>query len=305
LKAGVIISKRINLLTSYVTLSLLTTTKHRGGTGVVAIIASVLGTYYGSESTFSQGTLEVKDSISKSQVTSIGLDNTGHSHLKDVQTGLDVSTRSVGDSFFSRTVIDERGRKLKCIDLRFVAELYHDSVARTEASVVLVNEDGVEEQVVPINGQFVDNGRTLAFGKGDESVTMIMDSDVCNNGTEDVFQGEDVAYELDVDAAAQDAKEVEGNETADSLPSPFDRHLLRSPQDVDDSPVADPSARVQVVDKSASRSHKSFRQLDSSRILQRNRDEYFQHRDAIANGRALTTSGSVPMCTDDCSSVSR
>ena len=275
--------------------------KHRGGTGVVAIIASVLGTYYGSESTFSQGTLEVKDSISKSQVTSIGLDNTGHSHLKDVQTGLDVSTRSVGDSFFSRTVIDERGRKLKCIDLRFVAELYHDSVARTEASVVLVNEDGVEEQVVPINGQFVDNGRTLAFGKDGDSVTMIMDSDVCNNGTEDVFQGEDVAYELDVDAAAQDAKEVEGNKTADSLPSPFDRHLLRSPQDVDDSPVADPSARVQVVDKSASRSHKM---TDTSRILQRNRDEYFQHRDAIANGRALTTSGSVQMCTDDCPSVS-
>ena len=185
----------------------------------------------------------MKDSISKSQVTSIGLDNTGHSHLKDVQTGLDVSTRSVGDSFFSRTVIDERGRKLKCIDLRFVAELYQDSVARTEASVVLVNEDGVEEQVVPINGQFVDNGRTLAFGKGDESVTMIMDDDVCNTGTYISIQDEEVAYEFDIDAVAQDTKGVEGNET-DYYPSLFDRNLLQASQDVVDPPVANPSARV-------------------------------------------------------------
>ena len=70
-----------NLLTSYSTLS--ASTKYRGGTGVVAIIASVLGTYYGSESTVTQGTVEVKDSIIKSKTTSVGLDSNGHSHLQD------------------------------------------------------------------------------------------------------------------------------------------------------------------------------------------------------------------------------
>jgi len=108
-------------------------------------------------------------------------DDAGNFLLTDKESGAELTVRSEGDSFYSQARIDPKsGRKLDCLSIEATANLFHDTVSRTEASVVIVDEDGLEKQVVPINGQFVDNESTLRFGRGEDSITVIMDSDACN-----------------------------------------------------------------------------------------------------------------------------
>ena len=315
-----------NLLTSYFTLS--ASTKYRGGTGVVAIIASVLGTYYGSESTVTQGTVEVKDSIIKSKTTSVGLDNNGHSHLQDAKSGLDISTRGFGDTFHTEAKVDPSSRrKLICMTIEEIADLFQDTMSRTEASVVIVGEDGYEKQVVPIDGQFVDNGRTLHFGRGEDSVTMIMDSDVRNTAIppadlDDIQvtfeEEEDVPYQLDTDAAVQDASsaavEVEevDNGIFNRARNLISRFVGVSPQDVvvDDPPKANPDARVKVVDMSTSRvgtdKDHSRHLLSPSQVLARHRAEFeIAKRSPRGERKMQTSGGSVEICSGDGCEVRR
>ena len=216
----------------------------------------------------------MKDSIIKSKTTSVGLDSNGHSHLQDAKSGLDISTRGFGDTFYTEAKIDPISRrKLICMTIEEIADLFQDTMSRTEASVVIVGEDGYEKQVVPIDGQFVDNGRTLHFGRGEDSVTMIMDSDVCNTAIlpadlDDIQvtfeeEVEEVPYQLDTDAAVQDASseavEVEEDSSVPADNGIFNRarnlfgHVFGvSPRVVDDSPKANPDARVKVVDMATS-----------------------------------------------------
>lgn len=324
-----------NLLTSQSLSHCLHNNNHRGGAGVVAIIASVLGTYFGSESTFSQGTVEVKDSIIKSKTTSVGLDSNGHSHLQDAKSGLDISTRGFGDTFHTQAKVDPSSRrKLICMTIEEIADLFQDTMSRTEASVVIVGEDGYEKQVVPIDGQFVDNGRTLHFGRGEDSVTMIMDSDVCNTAilpddldVQVTFEEEeDVPYQLDIDAAVQDALsgavEVEEDSSVPAEDGIFNRarnlfgHVFGvSSQDavVDDPPKANPDARVKVVDMSTSHGSTDkdpSRHLfspSSSEVLARHRAEFEIAKRSPRGERKMQTSGggSVEICSGDGCEVRR
>jgi len=287
--------------------------KHRGATGVVAIIASVLGTYFGSESTFSQGTVEVKDSIIKSKTTSVGLDNNGHSHLQDAKSGLDISTRGFGDTFYTQAKVDPSSRrKLICMTIEEIAALFQDTMSRTEASVVIVGEDGYEKQVVPIDGQFVDNGRTLHFGRGEDSVTLIMDSDVCNTAI--------LSADLDVDIQVtfEEEEEVAEAEEDSSVDSSNDgifnraRNLLVSrlfgvpSQDA----VSVEDAQVEVVDTVTSLGstdkHRNNRHLSSpSQVLARHRAEFEIAKRSPRGERKMEESSSVEMCSGNGCEVRR
>src|SRR5210317_441617 len=136
-----------------------------------------------SRATVNEGTVEVKDAIAKSTSTSVGMDNNGHSVLQDVHSNQQVSVRGFGDPFATQTKVDPiTDRQLHCMNIGEVAELFHDAVSRTGASITFVDENGIESEVVPVNGHFVDHGRTLHFGTGEDGITMIMDSNACNTG---------------------------------------------------------------------------------------------------------------------------
>ena len=268
----------------------------------------------------------MKDSIIKSKTTSVGLDNNGHSHLQDAKSGLDISTRGFGDTFHTEAKVDPSSRrKLICMTIEEIADLFQDTMSRTEASVVIVGEDGYEKQVVPIDGQFVDNGRTLHFGRGEDSVTMIMDSDVCNTAIppadlDDIqvtFEEiEEVPYQLDTNAAVQDALseavEVEEDSSVPADNGIFNRarnlgHVFGvSSQDVED-PKANPDARVKVVDMSTSRvSTDPSRHLSSpSQVLARHRNEFEIAKRSPRGERKMQESSSVEICSGDGCEVRR
>ena len=270
----------------------------------------------------------MKDSIIKSKTTSVGLDNNGHSHLQDAKSGLDISTRGFGDTFHTEAKVDPSSRrKLICMTIEEIADLFQDTMSRTEASVVIVGEDGYEKQVVPIDGQFVDNGRTLHFGRGEDSVTMIMDSDVCNTAIppadlddmQVTFEEvEEVPYQLDTDAAVQDASSGAAAVEEDSSVPVDDgifnraRNLISrfvgvSSQDVED-PKANPDARVKVVDMSTSRvsTDPSRHLLSPSQVLARHRNEFeIAKRSPRGERKMQTSGGSVEICSGDGCEVRR
>ena len=272
----------------------------------------------------------MKDSIIKSKTTSVGFDSNGHSHLQDAKSGLDISTRGFGDTFHTEAKVDPSSRrKLICMTIEEIAALFQDTMSRTEASVVIVGEDGYEKQIVPIDGQFVDNGRTLHFGRGEDSVTMIMDSDACNNAIspadfDDIQvtfeeEVEEVPYQLDIDAAVEDASsgavEVEEDSSVEDGIFNRARNLISrfvgvSSQDVvvDDPPKANPDARVKVVDMSTSRvSTDPSRHLSSpSQVLARHRNEFeIAKRSPRGERKMQTSGGSVEICSGDGCEVRR
>ena len=266
----------------------------------------------------------MKDSIIKSKTTSVGLDSNGHSHLQDAKSGLDLSTRGFGDTFHTEAKVDPSSRrKLICMTIEEIAALFHDTMSRTEASVVIVGENGYEKQVVPIDGQFVDNGRTLHFGRGDDSVTLIMDSDVCNTAIlpadlDDIqvtFE-EEVPYELNIVATVQDAlsgaAKVEEDSSVDSSKDGIfkrARNLIGrlvgvSPQVVYNPPKANPNAQVEVVDMATSlgsidKDRNSRHLLSPSQVLARHRAEFEIAKRSPQGERKMQEGDSVEMCTGD------
>ena len=65
--------------------------------------------------------------------------------MQDIKSGLDISTRGFGDTFHTEAKVDpSSGRKLGCMKIEDIAELFHDTVSRTEASVVIV--DGMDSR---------------------------------------------------------------------------------------------------------------------------------------------------------------
>lgn len=273
----------------------------------------------------------MKDSIIKSKTTSVGLDNNGHSHLQDAKSGLDISTRGFGDTFHTQAKVDPSSRrKLICMTIEEIADLFQDTMSRTEASVVIVGEDGYEKQVVPIDGQFVDNGRTLHFGRGEDSVTMIMDSDVCNTAilpddldVQVTFEEEEkVPYQLDIDAAVQDASsgavEVEEDSSVSANDGIFNRarnlisRFVGVPSQVVDDSQANPDARVKVVDMSTSHGStdkdpsRHLFSSSSSEVLARHRAEFeIAKRSPRGERKMQAGSGSVEICSGDGCEVRR
>ena len=246
----------------------------------ICIILGMTVMGVGMKGTFNQGTTEVKDTILESTSTSIGHDDNGQSILEDVHTKKKVSVRAFGDSFATTPKVDPTtGRVLNCINIGRVAELFHDAISRTEASVAFVDENGIEKEVVPINGHFVDDGHTLHFGSGEESVTVIMDSDVCNTAMAmpDSVQNDEGEFEQE---------EANDGELTDEDSGVFKRGL-REPS----------STAVAVV-----------RPVSPSDVLDRHRNEFAMAKVAIRNGRKMQTNNYTPICSgSDCdvSSVSR
>ena len=244
---------------------------------IIGIIVMALKT----NGTLNQGTVEVKDAILESTSTSIGTDDNGQSILEDVHTKKKVSVRMFGDSFATTPKIDPTtGRVLDCINIGRVAELFHDAVSRTEASIAFVDENGIEKEVVPINGHFVDDGHTLHFGSGEESVTVIMDSDVCNTGAlpVDLQDTQDHSQVEPQEGEAGNVSLSQEEEEEDSDTGVFKRGL-RMPS----------STAVAVVP------------VSPSDVLDRHRNEFAMAKVAVRNGRKMETISDALICSgSDC-----
>ena len=243
---------------------------------IIGIIVMALKT----NGTLNQGTVEVKDAILESTSTSIGTDDNGQSVLEDAHTKKKVSVRMFGDPFATQPKIDRyTGRVLSCINIGSLAELFHDAVSRTEASIAFVDENGIEKEVVPINGHFVDDGHTLHFGSGEESVTVIMDSDVCNTGalpvdpqdTQDHSQVEPMEDEANDGELSEEDEEEEDSDTG------VFKRGLREPSSAAVVPVS------------------------PSDVLDRHRNEFAMAKVAVRNGRKMETISDAPICSgSDC-----
>ena len=243
------------------------------GCTIIGLIVMALKT----NGSLNQGTVEVKDAILESTSTSVGTDDNGHSVLQDVHSNQQVSVRGFGDPFATQTKVDPiTGRRLSCMNMGDVAELFHDAVSRTEASVTFVDENGIEKEVVPVNGHYVDHGRTLHFGTGKDSVTMIMDSDACNTGalpadlqdTQDPSQVEPREDEANGGALSDEEEEDTDNGV-------FKRGL-REPS----------SASALAVVPSP------------SEVLDRHRNEFAMAKAAVRSGRKMQVSTTlVPVCS--------
>ena len=86
--------------------------------GTLLIVAAILATFFGTKATFTQGTSDVKESIEGTVVTYLEEDANGHPIVKDTNTGLVTSSRTVGDSFRTLVKFDPNtGQKVPCIDI--------------------------------------------------------------------------------------------------------------------------------------------------------------------------------------------
>lgn len=241
---------------------------------VCGSIITVLVQASKSRATVNEGTVEVKDAIAKSTSTSVGMDNNGHSVLQDVHSNQQVSVRGFGDPFATQTKVDPiTDRQLHCMNIGEVAELFHDAVSRTGASITFVDENGIESEVVPVNGHFVDHGRTLQFGTGEDGITMIMDSNACNTGVLPTDVQDDSQVESE-ESEAGDGALSEGEEDSDT-DGVFKRGLR------------EPSSALALVPVSPSRKE----------VLDRHRNEFAMAKDDVRNGRRVQTSTTVPVCS--------
>ena len=255
--------------------------KFGGIAGIILTISAIVATFFGGRATVNMGTVEVKDAIAKSTSTSVGMDNTGHSILQDVHTSQQVSVRGYGDPFATETKVDPTtGRKLHCMNIGEVAVLFHDAVSRTVASISFMDENGIESEVVPVNGHFVDHGRTLHFGTGEDSVTMIMDSDACNTGV----------LPTDLEDVQDDSQaEPQEDEADDTLVEDEDEQY--SDTGVFKRGLHEPSSDVAIIPVNLSRNE----------VLDRHRSEFAMAKDAASSGRKMNTVSSVEVSSDHCS----
>jgi len=247
---------------------------------IIGIIVMALKT----NGTLNQGTVEVKDAILESTSTSIGMDDNGHSVLQDVHTNQQVSVRGFGDPFATQPKIDPTtGRVLNCISIGSLAELFHDAVSRTEASITFMDKNGIESEVVPVNGHFVDHGHTLHFGSGEDSVTVIMDSDVCNTAMVMPPYAPQDTQDQD-DSAKNDEGEFEREEANDGELTDEDSGVFKRG-------LREPSSTAVAV----------VRPVSPSDVLDRHRNEFAMAKVAIRNGRKMETDNYTPICSgSDC-----
>jgi len=134
-----------------------------------------------------EGTAALEDAINNTQETLIQMDDQGHPLVLDRKTGLVTSSRVVGDPFIADTRFVS-GRKLKCLDIGSVGSLFNDAKTRTPSSVTFMNEDGLEEKVVPLDSYYEDNDNSLFFGGPHGGITILMNTDICNTVVSDIPQ---------------------------------------------------------------------------------------------------------------------
>lgn len=240
-----------------------------------------------------QGNVEVKQTITESVPTKVERDSLGDFHLVDRKSGHVLSSRATGDNAKVLTVHDSTsGRQLTCLRSQDAAMLHNDAINGAMATLSFLDVEGIESQVLPLDGHYADNGRTIVFGKEGDGITLIMDSGVCNealgvtpNDPEDlqdtsvedgdegtnatmevegdeadtILSGEEETdYELDIKSALQAALDERADDTTTETGSGiFKRSLSHlssffqggSDRNYVKPPTADPSSRVQVLEK--------------------------------------------------------
>lgn len=139
-----------------------------------------------------EGTAVLEDAINNTQETLIQMDDQGHPLVLDRKTGLVTSSRVVGDPFIADTKIVS-GRNLICLDIGSVGSMFNDAKTRTPSSVTFMNEDGLEEKVIPLDSYYEDNDDSLFFGGPHGGITVLMNTDICNMVVSDIpTQDEDM-----------------------------------------------------------------------------------------------------------------
>ena len=82
------------------------------------MIASTVSIYFAVTKSMATGTEQVKETIEGTVVTYLEEDSNGHPIVKDTNTGLVTSSRTVGDSFRTLVRYDPvSGQQVPCIDI--------------------------------------------------------------------------------------------------------------------------------------------------------------------------------------------
>jgi len=236
----------------------------------VGLIAVGVGLGVQSSSTGKSTQAKIEESVP----TGVELDQYGHAYITDPKTGQELSARANGDKFLATTKFHPiSGRHLICMSIEDTAAMFNDAVSRTDASVTFVDENGNDYQVLPVGGRFVDKGHTLNFGKGEDSIQVVMDSDACNTAL-------DVAPSDPQDVQDEDGDEVSESDARSNF---FNRRGLRHPV------AARASTTLVAVDRPQTKP-------SSEEILARNRDAFAKAKIAVREGRKLEGEGtSVPI----------
>lgn len=137
-----------------------------------------------------------------------------------------------------------------------------DMSAGTQASLAFKNEAGLEDAIIPLNGEFHDEKHVLTFASG--KFRVLMDSDSCNSALKGAADTVDVSNEQDSDEQEKVGDEDEGDGN-------LFKRKLRNPT------VAKTSRSITT-------------SSSKSRVLTRHREEYMKARLAIQEGRHLTES---------------
>lgn len=261
---------------------------------VLVMIVTFCATYFGTKASFDQGTVELKNTITESVTTSVGVDTPGgRPHLQDVLTGADVSTRSYGDSVNARNLVTVDGTLVRCLSTEEVALLAEDVQHGTDVRLSFVDPTSelVTKTYALSMGDFHDENSFLSFGS--DKVRVILDSDICNQadvspsveGSEseepEVEEEEDI--KLDIELALESAIEST-TDIIDSDEGVFDRNLRRQQAAVGSVVSPQGNGKEDTVTVPANPSS-SVNEKDD--ILKRHRDAYAFHRAAIQSGRQL------------------
>ena len=197
------------------------------------------------------------------------IDESGVSRLTG-KSGDIVSTRSTSDVFPTIKLYDtlDNNRQLICVSARVAAEMVHGAASGTEGRLAFFDEDGLENQIVPLSAGFVDTGNVLQFGEhGKGEIGIMLDSDACNVAS---------VAPLAVAAAPEDDGEVSTQPESANI---FDNGGERTRRLNDEHPV--PSSKAS-----------PLAQVSQADILARHRAVYIAHRRALQAGTTTSKPGS-------------
>lgn len=244
---------------------------------VLVMIVTFVSTYFGTKASFDQGTVELKNSITESITTSVGVDTPdGRPHLQDSETGVDVSTRSYGDAINARNLVAVDGSLVRCLSTEEVAQLAEDVQhgADVRLSFVDPTTDLATETYAVSMGDFHDENSYLSFGS--DKVRIMLDSDICNQAVaaEEVSSDVVSVEEPDVDAEPDLEEEVEEDDIKLNIELALESAV--NGIDSDDS----------IFDRNLRRQQPEVESVKDD-ILKRHRDAYAEHRSAIQSGRQM------------------
>jgi len=259
---------------------------------VLVMIVTFISTYFGTKASFDQGTVELKNSITESITTSVGVDTPdGRPHLQDSETGVDVSTRSYGDAINARNLVAVDGSLVRCLSTEEVAQLAEDVQHGTDVRLSFVDPttDLATETYAVSMGDFHDENSYLSFGS--DKVRIMLDSDICNQAEVTPVSVEKPGVDAEPDL--EEEEELEEDIKLDI------ELALESAEPTTDSIDSDKG----VFDRNLRRQQVAVGSVKDDDILKRHRAAYAAHRAAIQSGRQvrnLQISFQVPVFNFNC-----